>query len=220
MRTLVLLLLLANVAFFAWDRYGAELFSGEAGLVSQQLNPGAIQLLTPEQVAARGTAKREGPKPSACLEWGTFTGAEIARAEAALESLALGGKLSQRRVEETAGYWVFMPPQGSRQGANQKIFELKKLGVEDYFILLDDPKFRYAISLGVFKTEEAAKSYLESLRGRGVRTAQVAARDVPMQKTFFLIRDVPEPLAAKINELRQGFAGTEIRECPLEEKRG
>jgi len=220
MRILVFLLLLANVAYFAWDWYGAELLSGESELLSQQFNRDAIRLLSPEQVAARRSAKREAPKSAACLEWGIFSGPAIARAETVLEPLALGARLSRRRVEETAGYWVFMPPQGSRQGANQKVSELKRLGVEDYFIIQDDPKFRFAVSLGVFKTEEAAKSHLERLKGRGVRTAQVGARDMPMYKVSFLIRDVPDPLLAKLNELREGFAGTEIKECAPEEKRG
>ncbi|MBI2315669.1 MAG: SPOR domain-containing protein [Betaproteobacteria bacterium] len=145
---------------------------------------------------------------------------DICRAESALDPLALGTALSQRRVEDKAGFWVFMPPQGSRQGANQKVAELKRLGVEDYFIIQEDPKFRFAISLGVFKTEEAARGHLEQLRARGVRSAQMGARELSAPKTAFLIRDVPEALAAKLEEIRQDFAGTEISDCAGEEKRG
>lgn len=218
MKVLLFLVLLANIAFFAYGRYGSEFASGEAQLVSQQLNPEAIRLLTAEQVASLGTSKRNSPKLIACLEWGAFAGAEISRAESALEPLALGTTLAQRRVEDKAGYWVFIPPQGSRQGANQKVAELKSIGVEDYFVIQDDSKFRFAISLGVFKTEEAAKNRLEQLRARGVRTAQAGARELSTQKTYFLIRNVPEALAAKLNEIRQTFAGTELKECTIENK--
>lgn len=218
MKALLILLLVANAAFFAFGRYGSEFATGDANLVSQQLNPEAIRLLTAEQVASIGTSKRNGSKPVACLEWGAFAGGEISRAESALEALALGTALAQRRVEEKAGYWVFMPPQGSRQVANQKIAELKSIGVEDYFVIQDDPKFRFAISLGVFKTEEAAKSRLEELRARGVRTAQVGARELSTQKTYFQFRNVPEALAAKLNDIRQAFAGTELKECSIENK--
>lgn len=218
MKLVLLLLLAANLAFLVYARYGSEFAAGEAHLLAQQLNPAAIRVLTPEQVAAPGA--RSGAKRIACLEWGTFAGAELARAQSALEALALGGSLSQRRVEDKAGFWVFMPPQGSLQGANQKVAELKRLGIEDYFIIREDAKYRFAISLGVFKTEEAARSRLEQLRARGVRSAQVGTRDLSAPKTAFLIRDVPEALAAKLEGIRQDFAGTEITECAGEGKRG
>jgi hypothetical protein len=112
-----------------------------------------------------------------------------------------------------------MPPQNTRQAANRKSAELKKLGVEDFFIVQEDSKFKFAISLGIFKTEEAAKVRLAELRERGVRSAQVVTRETPIQRVHFIIRDVPEALAAKLAEVRQGFPGTELKVCPPEEKR-
>ncbi|MBI4290460.1 MAG: SPOR domain-containing protein [Betaproteobacteria bacterium] len=218
MKALLILLLVANVAFFVFGRYGSELAGGDSNLISQQLNPEAIRLLTAEQVASVGTSKRNGSKTVACLEWGAFASGEISRAESALATLAPGIALAQRRVEEKAGYWVYLPPQGSRQAANQKLDELKRFGVEDYFVIQDDPKFRFAISLGVFKTEEAAKSRLEELRARGVRTAQVGARELSTQKTYIQLRNVPEALAAKLNDIRPAFAGTELKQCSIENK--
>ena len=216
MRTLFFLLLLANVAFFAYSQYGAELFSGESNLLAQQINPRAIRLLAPEQVAKAAQARRT----AACLEWGAFVGGDAARAEEALALLALGARLSQRRVDERANYWVFMPPQGSRQAAAVKTGELKRLGIEDFFVVQEDPNFRFAISLGVFRTEEAARNRLEQLQAKGVRTAQVAAREMALQKIWFQVRDVPDALAAKLNELRQSLPGSERKVCAPEEKQG
>lgn len=213
MRIAFLLLLLANAVFFAWSILGTEFRSGEAHLVSQQIRPEAIRLLSPAEVAALGAARRDAPRVAACLEWGSFAGAEISRAEALLEPLSLGAKLSQRRVEEAAGYWVFMPPQGSRQAATQKVAELKKLGVEEYFILQEDQKFRFAISLGVFRTEEAARARLAELRARGVRSAQFGVRETQAQRVYFQIRDVSDALAARLNEVRQQFSGSELKDC-------
>ncbi len=219
MKLLLVLLVAANVAFFAYSRYASQA-SGEGYLLTQQLNPEAIRVLTPEQVASLGGAKRDASKLRPCVEWGVFSDAEVARAQSALDPLALGAALSQRRLEDKAAYWVFIPSQGSRQAANQKVAELKKLGVEDYFVLQDDPKYRFAISLGVFKTEEAARARLEQLRARGVRTAQFAARDLSTQKISFLIRNVSEALSAKLDEIRRSFPGTEVRECSAENKTG
>ena len=216
MRTLFFLLLLANVAFFAYSRLSAELFPGESQLLLQQINPQAIRMLTTEQVAKAAAGKREPPKAVACLEWGAFAAADAGRVEEALAPLALGAKLSQRHMEEQAAWWVFMPSQGSRQAALNKAGELRRLGIGDFFVLQDDPKFRFAISLGVFRTEEAARNHLEELRAKGVRTAQVGTRDSPAQKVWYQVRDVSDAVAAKLNELKQGFPGSEVKDCASE----
>jgi hypothetical protein len=217
MRTLFFLLLLANVVFLAYGRLGDVLFPGESQLLQQQIRPEAIRVLGPEQLAKAAAAKRD--KTAACLEWGAFVGGEAGRADEALAPLALGAKLAQRRVDETATWWVFMPTQGSRPAASVKTSELKRLGIEDYFIVQEDPKFRFAISLGVFRTKEAASNRLEQLRAKGVRTAQVGARDTQVQKIWFQVRDVPEAVAAKLNDLRLGFPGSELKDCAAEEKK-
>jgi len=212
--------------------------------MEQQLNPQAIRLLGAEQLAALAAerakqaperAKPPPPPPppapppppppppkvtvAACLELGGFNPDDVPRVRQVLEPLALGPRLSQRRAEEIASYWVFMSPQGSRQAANRKSAELKKLGVEDFFIVQEDPKLQFAISLGVFKTEEAARGRLAELRKKGVRTARVGPRETPVQKVYFTVREVPDALASRLNELRQGFPGSELKDCPPEEKR-
>jgi len=228
-KTVSLLLLLANLGFFAWIYFGAGRASDEPQLMEQQLNPQAIRLLRADQVAALAAERtkqapervKSPPKVAlaACLELGAFGLGDAVRVQQALEPLGLGSRLSQRRAEEVASYWVFMPPQRNRQAANQKAAELRKLGVEDFFIVQEDPNFRFAISLGVFKTEEAARARLAELRTKGVRTARVGPRETSVQKVYFAVRDVPDALASRLNDLRQSFAGSELKDCPPEEKR-
>jgi hypothetical protein len=98
MRTVVLLLLLANLTFFGF----ARLDSGAAGETSQQVQPDKIKLLTPQQVAALGPDKAAALS-DVCIEWGPFNESERNRALADLDSLALGKLLTQRRVEPAAG---------------------------------------------------------------------------------------------------------------------
>jgi hypothetical protein len=243
MRTLFFILALANAAFFAysWAGAGAEA-SGDAQIPGQQLNPEKIRLLAPDQVNAL-TRKSDAPKPdgsksegpksegpkseapkvaSVCLEWGAMLGGDAARAAQALEPLGLGARLTQRRQEEVAAYWVYIPPLANRQAATQKASELKRIGLaaDEYFIVPDDPKWRNAISLGVFKAEDAAKARLEALRTKGVKSATSGARETQLSKTYFQVREANATLTAKLNELRQGFAGTEVRECAPDEKKG
>ncbi|MGP1679608.1 MAG: SPOR domain-containing protein [Burkholderiales bacterium] len=221
MRILFFILMLANVAFFAYAWFGSGAQAGgDAQIIGQQLNREKIRLLAPRQVNVF-TRKPEPPKVAAvCIEWGALIGADAARAEQALEPLALGAKLTQHKLDEGAGFWVYMPPLASRQAATQKTGELKRLGVDDYFIMSDDPKWRNAVSLGVFKTEEAANARLAALRAKGVRTAIVGAREAQSGKTYFQVREASPALVAKLNELKQGFPDTEVRECAAAEKKG
>ncbi len=221
MRTVFFILMLANVAFFAFARSGSGAeANGDAQIIGQQLNPEKIRLLMPEQVSAL-TRKPEPPKvATVCLEWGAFVGGDAARAGQALEPLGLGAKLTQRRQEDVAGFWVYIPPLASRQVATQKAGELKRLGVDEYFVVPDDPKWRNAISLGVFKTEEAAKARRDAVHAKGVKSATIGAREMQFSKTYFQLREADSTLAAKLNELKQGFAGTEVRECAPDEKKG
>jgi hypothetical protein len=155
MRTLFFLLLLANVAFFAWWRFAAPPDAGGDPLpLARQIEPEKLKIISLADLPAAPAAQKPAPPPPApppvaCLEWGSFTVADAPRVEKALEPFALGSRLTQRRSEETASWWVFIPPQGSRQGALKKAAELKALGVDDYFIVPDDSDQRWAVSLGV-----------------------------------------------------------------------
>lgn len=219
MRTLFLLLVLANLAFFAWVNFIGELDTqSDPRPVARQVTPEKLRILPPDPAPKAAGAATPKPAPDAvsriaCLEWGGFTPADAARAGEALAPLALGTRLSQRQVDDTANWWVYIPPRPNRADALKKVGELKSRGVEEYFIVQDEGPFQYALSLGVFKTEAAAQSRLEALRAKDVRTAQVGKRETQLQKTYFQVRGIEEALAARLRETAQGFAGSEVREC-------
>jgi hypothetical protein len=229
MRVFVLLLILCNLAYFAWTQFFAQQGSSERHLVEQQINRDAIRLLGPAQVAALTVSRKEAVKEpekepakepardagkvQACLEWGALNAADVAKAEEALATLSLDKRPVQRRLDDTARFWVYMPPQPTRAGAQQKAGELRRLGVLEFFIIQDEPKDRFTISLGVFRSEEAAKKRLEELRSQGVRTAQVGPRDTAVQRVYFQMQNVSEAQSAKLEAIRQGFAGSEVKEC-------
>jgi hypothetical protein len=221
MRALFLLLLLANLGFFAWARYfGGDGEQRDPRPLQQQIAADQVRILSARELGAPEPAKPEAPKPAAeaepraCVEWGSFTVTDTARAEKALEPLALGARLAQHRIEETAGWWVYIAPQGNRQSAAKKALELKNIGIEDYFVVLEEGRWRSAISLGVFKSEEAANSRLAMLRAKGVRTALLGRRDTQVQKVLFQVRGVDAALAARLVELVQAFPGSELKDCP------
>ncbi len=213
MRALFLLLLAANLALFAWSQYYATADgAGDPEPLRRQVSPEKIRLLAGPDLAGLPVLKPK-PAPENCVEWGGFSVAEAPRAEQVLEPLALGARLSQRRSEEKAGWWVFIPPQGNRAAALKKTAELKTLGIDDYFILPDEGSMRWAVSLGVFSSEEAARTRLEALRARGVRSAQTGERDTQVAKIWFQVRGADAALQGKLRGLAQALPGTEIRDC-------
>jgi hypothetical protein len=206
-RLAVLLALLANLMFFAWSRYfSSSGVSVENHLMQQQINRDSIRLLPPERVAAL-TAQ------AACVEWGGMSAVEAIKAEEVLGTLLPDAKVTQRRVEESASYWVYFPPAATRQAAQQKTGELKRLGIEDFFIVQDDPKFRFAVSLGIFRSEDAAKKRLEALRAQGVRTAVVGPRAAQVQQVYFQLRNLPEGSNARLADLRRALPSAELKGC-------
>jgi hypothetical protein len=232
MRTAFLILLLANLGLFAWWRYGSPPdAAADPAPLARQIEPEKLKIVAPKDLPPPAPAKPVAavkPEPATppasspvalkCMEWGSFTIADAPRAEKTLEPLALGARLAQRRTEETAGWWVFIPAQArapnARQTALKKAAELRALGVEDYFIVQEEGQHRWALSLGVFRTEEAARARLEVLRTQGVRSAVVGARETVVPKVWLQVRGVDPTLEAKLKELAVQIESTELRACP------
>ena len=217
MRVLFFVLVLANLLFFGWHAGylgPGEEKKGEPERLAQQVAPDKIRLVSAE--AARRQLEVARAR-AACVEWGSFPVQEADRAQSALAALGLGERLSSRKVEEAAQWWVYMPPQGNKANAEKKTDELKRLGISDYFVVSDEGNNRWAISLGVFRTEEAARNYLAAITGKGVKTARVGEREARVQKTVFQVREVDDALRTRLNDLRKDFPGIDLKPCALDE---
>ena len=226
MRILFLLLLAASLAFFAWSRF---LASPDPAIdpqpLAQQVDPQKLRVVSESELAKTPPPPAPKPKPApppppepvplVCVEWGSFSPADAVRAEQRLQPLGLGARLAQFRGEETAGWWVFIPPQPNRATAQKKAVELKKLGVDDYFVVQEEGRLRWALSLGVFRTEEAAKAHLDALRARGVRSAQVGQRETRVAKQWFQVRTVDQALHVRLQEIARDFEGATLHDCAL-----
>lgn len=121
--------------------------------------------------------KAEDKKAQACLAWPDLPAAEadalVALAKKRYPSLALSRSVVSA---EGGSHWVYIPPLASKADAERKAGELKKLGVAEFFIVTEAGANQYAISLGIFSSEQGAKDQLESLKAKGVRSAKVGLR--------------------------------------------
>lgn len=232
MKWLFWLLLLVSLAFFALMQWGGA-WTNNGMQSSPPFNAERIKLLTPASAPpATPTSPAIQPSPpatppsphaaAACMEWGDFSGNDLARAAAALDKLKLGDRLAQRKVEHASGYWVYISTLKTRANADKKVAQLKALGVEEYFIVQEAGKWRNAISLGIFKTEDAAQKFLESLKGKGVKSATVGERMSKFTLTVFVLKNPDAGTTAKVVALQNEFPGSELKAttCGVEEEAG
>ena len=213
MRTVFLVLLFVNAIFLAWTYYSRSIGSQGERMIAQQLDPEKIRLVSRDEAERLARARLPG-----CVEWGPIAPADAARAEEALNGIIPGAKLEQVTRSESSGWWVYVPPLASRQAANQRVAELRRAGITDLFVIPDDAKLRNAISLGVFRNEDSAKSHFEAVRKHGARDAVLAERE-RNARVYLQIQNVPPPLRQRIADLKTAFLGSEVQECSTESAR-
>jgi hypothetical protein len=226
MRAFFLLLVLANLAFFAYGRVVLEGAGPESRIQQLQVAAERIRHIRAPERAPAGKPRTPGkavpsapPKtasavPAACLEWGNFAGPGAAKAELALAELELAPEQVERVVIDAGGYWVYIPPLKTRSDADRKVRELRNLGVTEFFVVQDAGQWRNAISLGIFRTEEAAQTFLAGLRQQGVRSAIAARRENFLKQVVFYVREPGEEAVARLTLIQQDFPGSEIRAMP------
>lgn len=207
MRTIVILLLLANLTFFVYTRLDATA-DGEPARIQEQVHPDKIRLLTPQQVAALGPAK-VAALADVCLEWGPLSDTERAKALAELEPLALGRLLTQRRVDTPTAFWVYLPP-ALRGDADRRAAEYRSRGIADVAVVENGAQ-RYSVSFGAFRAEDAARARAEELAGKGVTNARFGPRQQVVPQTVLVVRDPQASTVARIRDLVAAHPGSEAK---------
>lgn len=129
--------------------------------------------------AAAPTTTPAATPALACMAWAALSSTDADELDARLRQAGINGTRS--RTQTPSSWWVRIPPQANQAQAELRVRELRTLGVRDSFIVQDAGPSRFAVSLGVFKTEGRARQMLDQLRNQGVRNAGVEAR---MSTTF------------------------------------
>ena len=150
-----------------------------------------------------------------CIEIGDFALLEAERFEARIAPLALGDRQSRRNVVAPgpSSHIVYIASLGSQEAAERKARELKALGVRDYYIITEDSPMKWAISLGVFKSETAAQALLATLGKQGVHSAKLGVRDTPVYKVAFQLHALDAAARQNVNDIASSFAALETRSC-------
>lgn len=200
LRFLVILLLLLNALAFAAIKgwLGTTPVRGEPERITNQLHPDRIRLQhevdgrqalvaapTPpapaepmpavEPPPPATPAPTLAPTPLQCQTWDKLSSAEADQLAARLRNAGLNAQRDS--VEVPTSWWVRIPPDGGREGAERRARELRSQGVTDLFIVQETGPNQYAVSLGLFKNPSSANVQLTQLRSKGVRGASIVVRN-------------------------------------------
>jgi hypothetical protein len=146
-----------------------------------------------------------------CAEWGEFSGPYLERAKKELDNMQLGGRLAQRTVEYKTGYRVFIPPLANKAAIHRKIAEIKASGLEEYYVLTNRGGYSNAISLGMFKSEDAARNYLAIVRNKGFRNAKIGERKQTLKFIVFDIKGLNAENFMHLTKLQKDFVNSELK---------
>lgn len=217
LRFLFWTLLFVNAVLLAFNLGYLGNWSGEThepARLKLQQKADQLQLLSAQaaQVLSEAPAEKAN-EVIACLEVGNFATADAPRFEELLKQLELGERQTRSNVTEVATNMVYIPSLGSKDAADKKAAELRRIGITDFFIVQDQSEMRWGISLGVFKTEEAAKAHLGTLNGKGVRTARIRPRSVSTVKFSYQLRALNAEEKKRFDAIKTDFPAQEIHSC-------
>jgi hypothetical protein len=212
-RLLFFLLLLAILGLGA--HIGLSRSQERSDFTARERNRDDVRIVavTPPNLAAQraeDTRKiQQSLAGAACVEFSGIPANDAQRARDAFNTLQLGTRLQERRVEEITRHWVFIPPTNDRRGAENRMAELRKQGVQDLSIRPDN-----AISLGVFSSEEAARRFLTTMQAKGVRGAEQGPFNRELRELVMLVRDPDTELVARLTVMQRDFANSQLRAVP------
>jgi hypothetical protein len=235
-RAAAILLLFANLIFFAWTREyaGSPGDSSEPERLTAQLSPAKIRIVaankrdadssTAESVqpAETGTPApttnppgeekaATAPVAESCREVSELPLDQAEKLKTAIAASAATVAVTLKPLTEVQSYWLRIPPLRNRDEAEKKAAEIKKLGVSDFYVVQDEGPNLNAISLGLFHNEQAAAELRNRLAKKGVRTMDIQVRE-KTEKATLELRGPPELLNTPIAELLTK-AGAHASEC-------
>lgn len=228
-------LLAVNVVWFAASQgYLGNVASDEHEPARLQNQLGAEKMIVlsaqeAQETLAAATVVAEAPAPApdappepkpvpvaalVCTEVSNLREADARRLDARLAKLDLATRPVRREVAATdfSSYIVFIPPQPTKEAADRKAAELKALDVTNFFIMNADSPMKWAISLGVFKSEAAAQTQLAALVKQGVHSAKVAGRSSGT-RIAYQFRGIDAATSARIERIAATYDGQATRAC-------
>jgi hypothetical protein len=135
----------------------------------------------------------------------------VAGAQTAVSKLSLQAATIEQTTQDAKRFWVYRPPLKTAQEAQIKAAEFKAMGVQDIFVV-QEPKWRNAISFGVFEDEQLATKLMNELKAKGVRDVVKALRNQGKGHFSLLFKNLAEPQVTALKQLKPTFPEAELKE--------
>jgi len=177
LRTLLVLLLLANAGVFAWTQGWLAPWAPaprpearEPERLQAQVRPELITVMTPKAASAAMAAARDA---EVCLEAGPLAEGAVEAAESALTQNSVpDGSWTREAVSKGPMFAVYMGRFADREVLRSKADELKRLQIA-YQEVNAPPLLAPGLKLSTHDERAAAEAALAQLTQKGVRTARV-----------------------------------------------
>ena len=226
LRALVVVLVLANLAFWAWSAGALEglglapTSERDPGRLGQQVRPEAVRVLAPAAAASALRAASAPPMPPAiapalaCLEAGPFAPAAVEAAELALAGAALAEVHWVRvSVDIPAQFAVVLGPFDNRDALQKKRTELERLKLTVEELDLPGAARQRGLGLGRYDSSAAADAALASFGKSGVRSAKVVTLRPPGSESRIRVANATPAQAASLRALSAPALGAGFVPC-------
>jgi hypothetical protein len=213
MRLWVWFLVLLNVALLVY--FNMDAFVPKVEMVRQEVNTEKLKLLKDTDFQSLEKKELVANKPvESCYKWGKFTPSNLAMAQSIIENFGLEAEIIQEpSAQQDSRFWVYYPPLATAALAQIKADEIKKLGVDELYIV-QDSTWRHAISFGIFSDEALATNLLRELKAKGVRNVVKSLRSNGRATSSLFVKSVTSEAAVELYKIRPEFVGTEVIPVP------
>ena len=238
LRALVLGLLLANTAYFAWSQGWllalnlAPVQQAEPQRLTQQINPEAMRLNripVPMAPVSAPVAPGSAPAPAAsaatpasatvasaaaageCLQAGLFNELQVNALRPRLQSTLPDGSWAFSPVVEPGRWIIYMGRYANEEMVAKKRSELRARGVK--FEPVQNPGLNPGLSLGNFDSKAGADRELARDAERGVRTARVILERPEVRGQRLTLPAADAALKAQLVILKPRLAGKVLVAC-------
>lgn len=210
------LLVLINFGLLAYFNIG-YILPGKPEIKLTEINPDKIKLLSQTEIDT--LPKKAEPSPpvvesqpvAMCFEWGIFSDSSLAKAQKTLAKMAIQASAKEENSDQPKRYWVYKPPVKTTAEAQKRAAEFKELGVEDLFVVQED-KWKNAISFGIFEDEQLAEKLVQELREKGIKNVEKILRNNGKGHHSLLLDNIKENEIAELKKLKPDFPAAELKE--------
>jgi hypothetical protein len=226
LRALVVVLVLANLAFWAWSTGALEgiglapASERDPSRLGLQVRPEAVRVLSPEAAASALRAASAPPMPPAiapalaCLETGPFAPAEVEAAEQALTAAAVAeARWARVSIDIPAQFVVVLGPFDNRDALQKKRAELERLKLTVEEIDLPGAMPQRGLALGRYESGVAADAALASFGKTGVRSAKVVTSRPAGSESRIRVENATPAQAAALRALSVPALGAGFVPC-------